>query len=379
MQDVRYALRMLARQPLFALVVVATLTLGIGANTTIFSLLHQVLLQPLPYPDADRLVFVWNTYPLMGLPQASVSIPDYLDRKTDAPAVEDATLFTGRSLSLADRGRPEQLRALAVTPSFFSPLGRHPLLGRGFSDEDATPGADRFVVLTHGLWTTRFAADPTLVDRSIRLDGEAYDVVGVLPADFDLPRRDIEILVPFSFTAEQMSDSARGQEFSSMIARLRPGATVEQFEAQMATIVDRVLDRIPARQAFAETSGFGGYAVPIREQLVGDVRTPLVVLQASVIFVLLIACANVANLLLMRATGRGRELAIRATLGAGEWRLARQVLTEGLVLSLLGGIGGLGFALVGVRALAAVSATQLPVPVDPSLNGAVLAFTVVIS
>ena len=160
MQDVRYALRTLARNPSFTLVVVLTLTLGIGANTTIFSLLHQVLLRPLPYADADRLVFIWNTYPLMGLPQASVSIPDYLDRKSEAPAIEDATLFSGRSLSLADGGRPEQLRALAVTPSFFSTLGRQPALGRSFDDTDATPGADRFAILTHGLWTSRFGADP---------------------------------------------------------------------------------------------------------------------------------------------------------------------------------------------------------------------------
>ena len=379
MQDVRYALRTLARNPSFTLVVVLTLTLGIGANTTIFSLLHQVLLRPLPYADPDRLVFVWNTYPLMGLPQASVSIPDYLDRKNDAPAVEDATLFTGRSLSLSDNGRPEQLRALAVTPSFFSTLGRQPLLGRGFDDTDATPGADRFAVLTHGLWTNRFGADPTLVGGSIRLDGEAYNVVGVLPADFEIPRRDVALLVPFSFTPEQMSDAERGQEFSSMVARLRPGATVEELEAQMATIVDRVLDRIPGRRGFAETSGFGGYAVPLREQLVGDARAPLLLLQGSVIFVLLIACANVANLLLMRATGRGRELAIRTTLGAGEWRLTRQMLTEGLVLSMLGGVGGLVVGLVGVRALGTASATQIPGLVDPSLNIAVLAFTLLIT
>ncbi len=378
MQDVRYALRTLARNPIFTLVVVVTLTLGIGANTAIFSVLHQVLLRPLPYRDADRLVFVWNTYPLMGLPQASVSIPDYLDRKTLAPAVEDATLFTGRSLSLAGDGRPEQLRALAVTPSFFSTLGRQPSLGRAFDEADATPGADRFAILTHSFWTTRFAADPTLVGRTIRLDGEAYVVVGVLPADFQLPSRDVSVLVPFSFTPEQMSDNERGREFSSMIARLRPGATVEEVDAQMATLVDRALDRLPARRAFAQTSGFGGFAVPIREQLVGEARTPLLVLQGSVIFVLLIACANVANLLLMRASGRSRELAIRITLGAGEWRLTRQMLTEGLVLSLLGGIGGLGAGLVGMRVLEA-SSTQIPRLVDSSVNIPVLAFTLVIT
>ena len=379
MQDVRYALRALAAHPSFTLVVVLTLSLGIGANTTIFSLLHQVLLRPLPYADADRLVFVWNTYPLMGLPQATVSIPDYLDRRNEAPAIEDATLFTGRSLSLADGGRPEQLRALAVTPSFFSTLGRYPALGRGFDDTDATPGADRFVILTHGLWTTRFGADPTLVGRPIRLDGEAYDVVGVLPADFEIPRRDVALLVPFSFTPQQMSDAERGREFSSMIARLSPDASVEDLDAQMATIVARVIERIPGRAGFAETSGFGGYAVGFREQLVGDVRAPLLVMQGSVIFVLLIACANVANLLLMRATGRGRELAIRTSLGAGGWRLTRQMLTEGLVLSMLGGAGGLALGLVGVQVMGTVGAAQVPGLVDPSLNITVLAFTLLVT
>ena len=282
MSDLRYALRGLRRQPLFTLVAVLTLAVGIGANTAIFSLLYQVLLRPLPYADADRLVFVWNSYPLGNLPQASVSIPDYIDRRTQAPAIEDATLFTQRSVSLAEGGSPEQVRALRVTPSFFSTLGRAPLLGRAFTEPDATTGADQFAILTYGLWNSRFAADAAVVGTDIRLDGVAYRVVGVLPADFELPARDIALLVPFSFTPEQMSDQGRGNEFSAMIARLAPGATREQLDAQMKTIIGRNLDRLPQFRGFAERSGFTGYSVPIREQIVGNVRAPLLVLQAGV-------------------------------------------------------------------------------------------------
>jgi predicted permease len=375
MQDIRYALRTLRKQPVFTLVAVLTLTLGIGANTAIFSLLYQTLLRPLPYGQADRLVFVWNTYPLMGLPQASVSIPDYLDRKTQAPAIEEAALFTPRPANLAEEGRPEQLRALAVTPSFLPTLGRQPFLGRGFTEDDAKPGADKFVILTYGLWNSRFAADRSLVGRDIRLNGEAHRVVGVLPADFELPGREIALLLPFGFTPDQMSDNARGNEFSMMIARLTPGATIEQVNAQMKTIVDQNNERLPRRAQFAKRSGFGGYAVPIRDQLVGDVRTPLLVLQAGVILVLLIACANVANLLLMRATGRGRELAIRTTLGAGHWRLVRQMLTEGVVLSVIGGAGGLALGIAGLRGLIAMSSQQLPGATEATMQPAVLLFT----
>ena len=375
MGDLRYAIRALRKQPIFTTIAVLTLTLGIGANAAIFSLLYQVLLRPLPYRDADRLVFVWNTYPLMGLPQASVSIPDYIDRKTQAPALEDATLFTMRSVNLTTNGQPEQLRALAVTPSFFSTLGRQPIIGRGFTEEEAQPGADKFAVLTYATWRSHFGADPAIVGRDIRLNGESHRVTGVLGDDFMLPGAEIALLQPFAFTPQQMSDQGRGNEFSQMIARLRPGATIEQANGQFKAIVNRNLERLPERRAFAESSGFGGYALSLRDQLVGDARAPLYVLQAGVIVLLLIACANVASLLLMRATGRYRELAIRTTLGAGRQRLIRQLLTEGLVLSGLGAVAGLAVGWAGVRGLVALSPQQIPGMADASLNPAVMAFT----
>lgn len=375
MQDLRYALRTLRKQPVFTLVAVLTLTLGIGANTAIFSLLYQTLLRPLPYPDADRLVFVWNSYKGINLDQATVSIPDYLDRKAQAPAIEDAALFTGRTANLNEGGNPEQLRALAVTPSFFSTLQRQPFLGRAFTEDEAKPDADKFAILTHGLWASHYGSDPAIVGRDIRINGVAHRVTGVLPADFELPGRDIALLVPFAFTPAQMSDNGRGNEFSQMIARLRPGATIAQLNGQIKVITEHVAERLPARAGFMKTSQFGGFAVSFRDQLVGDVRTPLYVLQGGVTLVLLIACVNVANLLLMRATGRNRELAIRSTLGAGQWRIVRQMLTEGVVISLLGAAGGIALGFVALRALLAMGEAQLPGTLHASLNTPVLLFT----
>src|SRR5438094_6243750 len=245
MQDIRFAVRTLRKQPVFTLVAVLTLALGIGANTAIFSLLYQILLRPLPYPDADRLVFVWNTYPGINLPQASVSIPDYIDRTMQAPAIKSGTLFTTRSVNLNEAGNPEQLRALAVTPSFFPTLQRWPFLGRGFTEDEAKPNADKFAVLTYGLWTSHYASDPSVVGRDIRLNGEPYRVVGILPASFEIPSRDVALLIPFSFTPQQMSDAGRGNEFSSMIARLQAGATIDQANGQFRAIVARNLERMP--------------------------------------------------------------------------------------------------------------------------------------
>ena len=375
MQDLRFALRTLRKQPVFTLVAVLTLTLGIGANTAIFSLLYQTLLRPLPYPNAERLVFVWNSYKGINLDQASVSIPDYVDRKTQAPAIEDATLLTGRTANLNEGGNPEQLRSLAVTPSFFSTLQRQPFLGRGFTEDEAKPDADKFAILTYGLWTSHYAANRDIVGRDIRVNGVAHRVVGVLPADFELPARDIALLVPFAFTPAQMSDGGRGNEFSQMIARLKPGASIEQLNGEMKVITDRVADRLPTRAAFMKSSQFGGFARGMRDQFVGDVRAQMYMLQVGVLLVLFIACANVANLILMRATGRNRELAIRTTLGAGQWRIVRQMLTEGVVISFLGAAGGIAVGLIGLQALIAMAGPQIPGTPEATLNPIVLAFT----
>jgi predicted permease len=375
MQDLRYACRTLRKQPLFTLVAVLTLTLGIGANTAIFSLIYQTLLRPLPYPDAGSLVFVWNSYRGINLDQASVSIPDYIDRRTQAPAIEDATLFTARTANLNEGGNPEQVQGLAVTPSFFSTLGMRPFIGRPFTDEEARPDADKFVVLTYALWRSHYGADRAIVGRDIRINADAYRVVGVMPPEFEIAGRDVALLVPFAFTPAQMSDSGRGNEFSQMIARLRPGATIAQLDEQMKIITGHVMERVPARAGFMKSSGFGGFAVPIRDELVGSVRTPLYVMQACVLFVLFIACVNVGNLLLMRASGRSRELAIRTTLGAGQWRIARQMLTEGLVLAVAGGAGGLLAGVAGLQALLALSADRLPIALHATLDPAVLGWT----
>ena len=291
-------------------------------------------------------MFVWNSWKSGA--GTNVSIPDYLDRRADAPAIEDATLFTTRNATLSASGRPEQLVTLAVTPSFFSTLGRGPELGRVFTADEAVPGADRRVILTHATWRARFGGDPATVGRAIQVNGEAHEVVGVLPADFELPLRDVALLTPFAFSAEQMADIARADEFSCMIARLRPGATVEQLNAQMQAIVARLIDRLPARAAYMRNSRVHAASrsrFAISSSAMRGRRCML--LQGGVLLVLLIACANVANLLLMRATGRSRELAIRTTLGAKPWRIVRQLLVEGACSP--GSARPAGLALGGVR------------------------------
>lgn len=348
LQDLRFGLRSLASRPMFTLVAVLTLALGIGANTAIFSVIHGLYLRPLPYPDGERLVSVYNTYPKMGLEFAGTSIPDYLDRRKDAPSLEDLTMYTAGSYNLADGGSPpERLNGTKATPSFFTTLQAAPALGQAFTDAHAVPGQDRVVLISHTLWTNRFNGDASIVGRDIRLNGEPYRVIGVMPKGFAFPSRNVELWVPFAFTPEQMSDDERGNEFSDSLGRLRSGATIAGLNSELGTIVARNADRVAGVEDGQELADFlrggnlTGRAVSLREQQVGSTRTMLMLLQAAVGMVLLIACANVANLMLTRVVARQKELSVRNALGATRWRIARQLLVDALLLSVIGGAIGL--------------------------------------
>jgi predicted permease len=383
LDDLRAALLSLRSAPGFVGAVVLTLALGIGANTAIFSVVNGMLLQPLPYPDGERLVQVYNVYPKSGLDYAGTSIPDFLDRREQAPALEDLALYHGASFNLAEAGTPERLTGLRTTPSLFTTLGIGAASGRVFNADEAKIGEDRVVVLSHDLWQHRFTSDPDIVGRDLRLNGESYRVVGVMPAGFAFPNRDTELWVPFAFTPEQMSDEERGNEFSESIGRLRTGATAEQLNAQLDVIVQRNAERFatmddPRAQRSADffrNGGFLGRAHSLREQWLGSLGAVLVLLQAVVGFVLLIACANVANLMLTRVLSRQNELSLRSALGAAQSRIARQLLLEALLLSLAGAATGIGFAFLGLQLLGLLGLDQSQLSEQIRIDGPVLLFT----
>lgn len=359
LHEIRYSLRTLMAQPVFTLIAVATLALGIGSNTAIFSVIDGLYLRDMPYPSGDRLAIVHNAYPKMGLDDAGTSIPDYFDRKTQAPSIEDIAIYNNVGFNLADAGAaPERLVAVRSSASLFSTLQVQPALGRVFAEENEAPGADRVVVLSHALWQNRFNADPGIVGRDLRFDGQPYRVLGVMPAGFDFPNRNVGAWVPFAFTPELKGPNERGNEYSSSIARLAPGATLDKVNAEMDAIVRSNVEQLgPDLAGFIDATGFSGRAEHLRDYQVGETRTMLLVLQGAVAMVLLIACANVANLMLTRVVARQKEISVRNALGATRWRIARQLLVDAFVLAAIGGGLGLllaklsiaGFPLIGIE------------------------------
>ena len=369
-QDIRFALRSLRKNMGFTLVAVATLTLGIGANTAIFTLVNSIVLEPLPFEHSDRLVSLWHTYP--NLARASVSPPNYVDYTKETEVFEEVAALTGANFTVTSDAEPFRVNALRVTANMFKMLRSQPLMGRTFVPDEGVPGANRVAVLGYGLWQNRYGGDQDIVGRTLLFDGESYEVIGVMTASFQLALN-TDVYVPLAFTAEQLADNRRGQEFLSAMARLRDGVTLETAQGRMTALAKRI----------DEQYGRGNYGIGLaylkEDILRGNTRPALYVLLGAVGFVLLIGCVNVANLLFANAEARQREIAVRTALGASRGRIVRQILTESAVLGAIGGAGGLLLALGGVKLLSIMAAINIPRAHEIGVNGAVLWFTAAVS
>jgi len=366
--DIQYALRNIAKKPLFHSMVILTLALGIGANAAIFTVVNGVLLQPLPYPHPERLMMVWTHNPRQGFDKDVGTYPNFEDWRRASQSFERMSAYFGASVTLTGNGDPAQIRGARVTHEFFETMGVVPLRGRAFSPANGQSGGERVVIVAHGLWIRRFGADASIIGRRIVVDGVPHEVVGVMPESFKHPA-DAELWLPLAPVGEfQALFNARGSYWLTIIGRLKPGVTRVAAQSEMDAIAARLEKEYPVN------AGIGIRLVTMQEELVGDVKRPLLILLGAVCFVLLIACANVANLLLTRAASRQRELAIRAALGADRGRLVRQLLTESVVLGVLGGAAGLLLATLGTNWLQTLAPAELPRLSDITIDGQVLAY-----
>ena len=372
-QDVRYALRMLAKNPAFTFVAVFTLALGIGANTAIFSLVNSVLLRPLPYRESDRLVLLLQASPKLGLSSWGVSQADFAAYREQNRSFESLALVNSTGTNLTGNGEPERLSSANVTADFFKVLGTNPILGRTFQPGEDAPGKNAVCVLSYKLWQRRFGADRNVVGRTLSLSNTPTEIVGVMPAEFKYPRVDTDLWTPLAFNAQR-----NAPYFFSVVGRLKPGVTVGQAQADTTEVLQNFGRQHPnLSEAVGLNEGVGPRTSVrlVKEAMVGKTQKPLLVLLSAVAFVLLIACANVANLLLARATARTREMAVRVALGATRRRLARQLLTESLLLSVLGAVAGIGLAAYGLQLLDKLPIAGIARIDEVRLSGTVLSFT----
>ncbi|HJQ25164.1 MAG TPA: ABC transporter permease [Blastocatellia bacterium] len=380
LQDLRYGLRMLVKNPGFSVIAIIALALGIGANTAIFSVVNTVLLRPLPFAEPERLVNVWETRPERGVKQMTASYPNFADWRDQNDVFERIAAYDGQPFTMTGDDNPVRLVGAVVSADLFPLLGVQAKLGRTFNRDDDKAGAPLTIILSDRLWRQRFNADPNIIGTALTLNSKNYTVVGVMPADFQFPLQNDPVDLWETFASQltpvdggTIADE-RGAHFLQTIARLKPGVTVEQARATMETIASRLSEKYPD-----SNTGFGATVIPTHEDMVGDVRPTLLILMGAVGCVLLIACTNVASLLLARATTRHKEIAIRAALGASRLRVIRQLLTESVVLSLTGGALGLLIAMWSADALVSASNDQLLRATQVGLDLRVLGFTLLVS
>jgi predicted permease len=374
-KDLRYALRMLANKPGFGVVAVLTLAVGIGANTAIFSVVNSLLLHPLPFDKPDRLVWLWGTNPKNGIKEEYASPPDFLDWKSQNQTFEDMATVGGALPTLTGLGEPERVLAAYVSSNFFSVLGVRPELGRTFLPDDDQPGKDHVLVLANWFWKTRLAADPKIVGKTLTLGAgpglTAYSIIGVMPSDFQNARPDDYKPVPFWMPhAIDYNNADRRRDSLGVFARLKTGASVAHAQEDLNLIASRLEQQYPDTN-----TGWRTKVIPLRERFVGDLGPALLVLMGAVCFLLLIACANLANLMLARTADRRREIAIRAALGAGRGRLIQRTLTESVLLSVMGGGLGVVLAIWGIRLLVRLSPRDLARISNTRIDLKVLGFT----
>ena len=371
-QDVKYGVRAFAVKPGFTVFAIAVLALGIAANTSIFSLTSAVLLRALPYPNSDRLVMVWEDSAFYGFPENTPSPGNYNSWNTQNRTFDGMAAFRDISPNLTGDGEPERLGGKRVTANFFSVLGVSPFMGLDFLAEEDQPGTNRVAIVSYGMWLTRFGGDPQIVGKQIVLDDENYVVKGVMPRGFQFEERDDEIWAPLGLSAAELRN--HDNHYLEVVGRLKPGATVAQANTELGTVATQLQKQFPNTNAHV-----GAYSAPLRDHLVGRLRQAILLLMTAVVFVLLIACANVANLMLSRASGRQREIAVRMALGAGRWRIVRQMLTESILLSVVA--GGIGLALSSgiIKLLATLVPTALAATNQVGINTGVLLFTVGVS
>jgi putative ABC transport system permease protein len=367
LRDLRFAGRALLKHPTVFAVAVLSLGLGIAANTTIFAAIDAYLIRPIPVPDADRIMQVWSTNPERGWRYSDVSVPDYLDWARESRTMELAAT-TGASLNLVAAGdRAERVSGARVTPNYFRVFAFRPLAGRAFLDEEGRKGNDRSVILSYAFWQRRFAAEPGVVGRKLLLNGESYTVVGVMPRDMKFPSTDVDVWTPLSFSGKE----SRRDRYIEVVGKLRAGMTVTGADTEMQAIAKRLVTAYPA-----DNRGMGARVIRIADEIYDEMfHQGATISMVAVAFVLLIACANVANLLLARATGRARELALRTAIGASRSRLVRQLLTESVVLALAGGLLGVLLSIAGIKGLMSIIPPDFYRSDTVALDGRALLFT----